>query len=78
MRFYVDYDQGHAVRGWVVPDNPLAISHVAVVMDGVRMGEIPARITDDQIRGYGWHSTGQCCFLVEEAEFPGLSDRIPA
>ncbi|KQT77698.1 hypothetical protein [Methylobacterium sp. Leaf466] len=73
MRFYVDHDLGHAVRGWVVPDNPTAIGRIAVVIEGERVAEIPTRVTDDAIRAAGWHATGQCVFVVEEAEFPGLA-----
>lgn len=72
MRFYVDCDLGHLVRGWVVPDNPLAISRVVVVVDGTRVAEVPARITDDAIRASGWHSTGQCVFEVNADEVPSL------
>ena len=74
MRFYIDADLGHIVWGWVVPDNPIAISRVSVVADGERIGEIPARFTDDALRSAGWHSTGQCRFVIEEPEFPGLAE----
>ncbi|NEU11037.1 hypothetical protein G3T14_02675 [Methylobacterium sp. BTF04] len=73
MRFYVDYDQGHAIRCWVVPDNPVAISRVFVALDGRRVAEIPASITDPTIRINGWHSTGQCVFQITDAEAPGLT-----
>lgn len=72
MRFYVDYDLGHTIRGWVVPDNPLAISRVFVALDGRRIAEVPAAITDQAIRANGWHSTGQCVFEITEAQAPGL------
>lgn len=73
MRFYVDLDQGHEIRCWVVPDNPLAISRIFVALDGRRVAEIPAGITDQAIRANGWHSTGQCVFQITEAEVPGLT-----
>lgn len=72
MRFYVDYDLGHTIRGWVVPDNPLAISRVFVALDGRRVAEVAASITDHAIRANGWHSSGQCVFEITEAEAPGL------
>lgn len=78
MRFYVDYDHGHRVRLWVVPDNPVAISRVVAAIDGRRAAEIVASLTDDAIRANGWHSTGQCVFELSEAEVPGIAtaDRL--
>lgn len=73
MRFYVDYDLGHLVRGWVVPDNPMAISRVRVVVDGRRVTDLEATITDESIRAQGWHATGRCIFEATEAEVPGIS-----
>lgn len=73
MRFNVDYDLGHVVRGWVVPDNPVAISRVVVAVDGRRVAEVSATHSDDAIRRNGWHSTGQCIFEVTEASVPNLA-----
>lgn len=74
MRFFIDFDNGPTIRGWIVPDNPLAISRVAVAVDGRRVAEIPASITDETFRRSGWHSTGQCTFEVTEILVPGLSE----
>ena len=38
MRFCIDEDSGHVIRGWVAPDNPLAISRVVVTVEGRRVG----------------------------------------
>lgn len=73
MRFHIDYDDGHSIRGWIVPDNPLAISRMVVAADGRRIAEIPAFIVDEAFRHNGWHATGQCSFLLTEAEIPGLA-----
>jgi hypothetical protein len=73
MRFHIDYDDDQSIRGWIVPDNPLAISRVVAVAEGKRVGEIAAFITDDEIRRNGWHATGQCIFILTDAEIPGLS-----
>lgn len=73
MRFHVDFDSGETIRCWVVPDNPLAVSRVVVKVDGRRGAEIPASVTDDTFRSLGWHSTGQCTFVITEVEVPGLS-----
>jgi hypothetical protein len=73
MRFHIDYDDGQSIRGWIVPDNPLAVSRTVVVADGRRIAEIPAFITDEAFRHNGWHATGQCTFVLTEAEIPGLA-----
>lgn len=73
MRFLMDYDSGHEILGWVVPDNPLAISRVSVVSDGRRLAEVSASIVDEAFKRNGWHSTGQCTYRVTEAEVPGLA-----
>lgn len=72
MRFFIDHDDGSSIRGWIVPDNPLAISRVAVSVEGRRVAEVPATVIDDTFRRNGWHSTGQCTFVLTDAEVPGL------
>ena len=73
MRFHIDCDTGTVIQGWIVPDNPLAISRVAVSAGGRRIAEIPASLFDDNFKQFGWHSTGQCTFSVTEAEVPGIA-----
>ena len=73
MRFLIDFDVGDRIRGWIVPDNPLAVSRVVVSVDGRRVAEVPATITEPVFQQNGWHSTGQCVFDLTEAEVPGLS-----
>ncbi|MFK5598812.1 hypothetical protein ACFZ8E_17710 [Methylobacterium sp. HMF5984] len=74
MRFYIDFDTQHCIRGWIVPDNPLAISRVVVSVDGLRLTDVPASIVHDPFRQNGWHSTGQCVFELNDAVVPGLSE----
>lgn len=73
MRFFIDHDDGHSIRGWIVPDNQLAISRVVVSVDGRRVAEVAATLTDPTFKTNGWHATGQCIFIVTEADVPGLS-----
>ncbi len=73
MRFFIDYDNGDRIRGWIVPDNPLAISRVAVAVDGRRLAEVEAAHTDIVFKQNGWHSTGQCTFELTDAEVPGIA-----
>ncbi|WP_267425903.1 hypothetical protein [Methylobacterium sp. GC_Met_2] len=74
MRFFIDHDQGNSIRGWIVPDNPLAISRVAVSVDGRRVAEISASVIDEAFKRNGWHATGQCTFVLTHAEVPGLPE----
>lgn len=71
MRFFIDYDDARSIRGWIVPDNPLAISRVVVSVEGRRVAEVAASIVDETFRREG-HATGQCVFVLTEAEVPGL------
>ncbi|MCJ2136918.1 hypothetical protein MKK69_23185 [Methylobacterium sp. J-026] len=74
MRFFIDHDQGDSIRGWIVPDNPLAISRVAVSVAGRRVAEIPASVIDEAFKRNGWHATGQCTFVLTDVEVPGLPE----
>jgi hypothetical protein len=74
VRFYIDHDDLHSIRGWVVPDNQQAIGRVAVSVEGRRVAEIKASLTDPVFKTNGWHATGQCIFLVTGAEVPGLHE----
>ncbi|MCJ2118944.1 hypothetical protein MKK65_20640 [Methylobacterium sp. J-001] len=74
MRYFIDHDHGDSIRGWIVPDNPLAISRVMVSVGGQRVAEIPASVIDEAFKRNGWHATGQCTFVVTSAEVPGLPD----
>ena len=73
MRFFIDYDNGDVIHGWIVPDNPLAVSRVVVSVEGQRVAEISATITEPAFQRSGWHSTGQCVFVLRESEVPGLA-----
>ena len=72
MRFFIDHDDGYSIRGWIVPDNQLAISRVTVSVEGRRVAEVAASLTDLTFKNNGWHATGQCIFVVTEADVPGL------
>ena len=72
MRYFIDHDQGDSIRGWIVPDNPLAISRVVVSVEGRRVADVAASLTDETFKRNGWHATGQCTFVLTAAEVPGL------
>lgn len=78
MRFHIENDLGSVIAGWVVPDNPLAIPRVAVSLEGRRVAEVPATVVLADIKSWGWHSTGQCAFQIDEVVLPGLTgaDRL--
>ena len=73
MRFLLSADEGTIIRGWVVPDDPVAISRVYVTVEGRRVTEVSAIHKDPAFVEYGWHATGQCHFEVREDHIPGLS-----
>ncbi|MCJ2073132.1 hypothetical protein MKK75_30845 [Methylobacterium sp. J-030] len=73
MRFFIDHDDGLSIRGWIVPDNQLAISRVIVSVEGRRVAEVAASLSDPTFKNNGWHATGQCIFVVTEVDVPGLA-----
>ena len=73
MRFLLSSDEGDVIRGWVVPDNPLAISRVSVSIEGRRVAEVSAIHTDANFIHLGWHATGQCHFEIRDTDVPGLA-----
>ncbi|MDP4024134.1 hypothetical protein Q8W71_16005 [Methylobacterium sp. NEAU 140] len=74
MRFFITYDNSHAICGWIVPDNPLAISRVAVSVEGKRIAEVEAQHIDPVFKQSGLHSTGQCTFIITAADIPQIAD----
>lgn len=74
MRFHVNFDRISDIGGWVAPDNPLAISRVHVSVEGRRIAEVSATKIGENLRNFGWHSTGQCIFAITEAEVPELKN----
>lgn len=74
MRFRIQADLGNEIKGYVVPDNPAAISRVAVSVDGRRVAEVAASKIEPSLKRRGWHSTGQCLFVISEAIVPDLAE----
>jgi hypothetical protein len=74
MKFHIQSDDGGAITGWIVPDNPLATGRVAVHIGGRRAAEIETTHIMPAIKEWGWHSTGICGFSIEEAAVPGLAE----
>lgn len=73
MKFALDVDDGHSITGWVAPDNQLAVSRVRVTVEGRLVLELSATEVDHGIRANGWHATGQCRFIINEENLPGVS-----
>lgn len=73
MRFLIGGDTGATIHGWIVPDNPLALSRVAVRTGGRQIAEVETSIFDENFLKFGWHSTGHCSFEITEADVPGLA-----
>lgn len=72
MKFHIQSDEGTAITGWVVPDNPLATAKVAVCVDGRRTAEVETSLFMPAIKDWGWHSTGNCGFAVDTSAVPEL------
>lgn len=72
MRFHINFDRISEIGGWVAPDNVLAISRVYISVDGRRIADVSATKIGENIRNFGWHSTGQCIFAITEKEVPDL------
>ena len=73
MRFHIENDAQDSIVGWLAPDNPLAVSRVAVALDGRRVAEVPAAVAMPDLKAWGWHSTGICGFLANEEAVPGIT-----
>lgn len=58
MRFLIEHDDGRSIRGWIAPDNPLAISRVVVAVEGRRVAEVAASVVDEAFRRDGSHAAG--------------------
>lgn len=73
MRFYIENDAQDSIVGWLAPDNPLALSRVAVAIDGRRVAEVEATEAMPDLKAWGWHATGVCGFIANEAAVPGIT-----
>ena len=72
MFFNIDKDDGHAISGWIAPDNPSAVPHIVIVIPGRNEITIDADLPRTDIRELGIHKTGHVGFLVDEKIVPDL------
>ena len=73
MRFHVDNDIDGVINGWLCPNNPQAISKVSVSIDGRRVAIVQSNGTVAALREWGWHATGECAFILDEVQVPGIT-----
>ena len=72
MFFNIDADEGHAVRGWMVLDNPAAIPSITVIAPGHPEIKLVANVLRPDIQELGIHATGEVGFEVNETILPGI------
>ena len=73
MFFNIDGDDGHAIRGWIVLDNPAAEPSLIAVVPGRGEVLIRADIQRVDVRDLGIHTTGKVGFHVDDTAVPGLA-----
>jgi hypothetical protein len=74
MFFNIDADDGHAVRGWIVLDNPAAIPSVTAVVPGREGVEVQAFIHRSDVQELGVHATGLVGFEINDSQVPGMAE----
>lgn len=73
MMFHVDEDLGYLIRGWIVPENPVASAKLRVIVSQGREYVVEASLLRKGIADLGWHHTGKVGFLIDEEVIPDLS-----
>lgn len=73
MRFHVDFDLGDEIRFWIVPDNPEAAARVYLFVDHTFRGLVASNDERPVLKEWGWHSTGQVAFRLQDSDIPGIS-----
>ena len=73
MRFHWT-DHGTSITGYVVPDNPTAISRITISVHGRQRLALEATKVDEHLRQLGLHATGQCTFEITDAQLPDLAE----
>jgi len=73
MLFGIDEDTGTQVVGWLMPDNPAAVSRVIARMADDNHAIVDATVFRPLLKEQGLHNTGVCGFILDEANCPGLS-----
>lgn len=75
MFFAIDSDVGHAITGWIAPDNPATSARLVVYApDSDRQAQLTANLPRPDVRDLGIHNTGEVGFRVDDALLSGLAD----
>lgn len=74
MNFTIDADEGHAIHGWVVLDNPAAAPKLTLVIPGRPEMTVEANLYRSDIQEMGHHLTGHVGFRVDETLAPDLAE----
>ena len=73
MFFNIDKDEGHAIFGWIAPDNPAGAPRVVIVIPGRNEITMEADLARPDVRDLGVHNTGYVGFRVDERTVPDLA-----
>ena len=72
MFFNIDADDGHAIRGWLVLDNPAAVPSITVVVPGRGEVTVESGLLRPDVRDLGVHVTGEVGFDINASQIPGI------
>ena len=73
MLFEIEEDAGSRITGYVVPDSFSQPARIRIMSGENCLLELEATTPRPSLVSAGRHGTGQCGFLITEAELPGLS-----
>ncbi len=74
MLFSVEYDRGHEIIGYVVPDGVTGSVNLVVKINGLEIFELVASDIRIALVESGRHETGACGFRIASEDIPSLED----
>ena len=76
MRFYVDFDAGSSIEGWLAPDNPGVTPRIRISAPDFDVVEISCSRMRHDIKDAGLHGTGQVGFFLDDSIVPDLAHQM--
>jgi hypothetical protein len=75
MLFNIDNDNGEAILGWVMPDNPSVSPRVQIGGPDLPPRVMTAQMFLAPLKNQGLHNTGVCGFLIDQTILPDIATR---
>ncbi len=75
MRFGTDFDEGHKIKGFMLPDNPTKTPKIQIRLDDGSVVEMTANDHRQDLIDMGLHSTGYIGFYIDESSIPSLREQ---